>query len=178
MNYRHGYHAGNFADVVKHATMALILGYLKSKDKPFCVLDTHAGGGRYDLLAEAAGKTGEWRNGIGRLWGKPGLPVELGPYLAAIRRLNRAGAGSLRWYPGSPRVVRILMRPGDRLIATELHPVEAQALQREFAGDGQVLVKRMDGYQGLKAFLPPSERRGLVLVDPPFEATDEFERLL
>lgn len=178
MNYRHGYHAGNFADVVKHATVALILGYLKSKDKPFCVLDTHAGGGRYDLLAEAADKTGEWRNGIGRLWGRAGLPAELGPYLAAIRRLNRAGAGSLRWYPGSPRLTRVLLRPGDRLIATELHPVEAQALQREFAGDGQVLVKRMDGYQALKAFLPPAERRGLVLIDPPFEATDEFERLV
>jgi 23S rRNA (adenine2030-N6)-methyltransferase len=178
MNYRHGYHAGNFADVVKHATMALILGYLKTKDKPFCVLDTHAGGGRYDLLAEAADKTGEWRNGIGRLWGRAGLPPELGPYLAAIRRLNRAGVGSLRWYPGSPRLARILLRPGDRLIATELHPVEAQALKREFAGDGQVLVKRMDGYQALKAFLPPAERRGLVLVDPPFEESDEFERLV
>jgi 23S rRNA (adenine2030-N6)-methyltransferase len=178
MNYRHAYHAGNFADVVKHATVALILGHLKSKDKPFCVLDTHAGSGRYDLLAEAADKTGEWRNGIGRLWGRPGLPPELAPYLAAIRRLNRAGAGSLRWYPGSPRLARILMRPGDRLIATELHPVEAQALQREFAGDAQVQVKRMDGYQALKAFLPPPERRGLVLVDPPFEATDESERLV
>jgi 23S rRNA (adenine2030-N6)-methyltransferase len=178
MNYRHGYHAGNFADVVKHATVALILGHLKAKDKPFCVLDTHAGGGRYDLLAEAAGKTGEWRNGIGRIWGKAGLPSELGPYLAAIRRLNRAGAGSLRWYPGSPRLARILMRPGDRLIATELHPAETQALQREFAGDAQVLVKRMDGYQALKAFLPPAERRGLVLIDPPFEVTDEFDRMV
>jgi 23S rRNA (adenine2030-N6)-methyltransferase len=177
MNYRHAYHAGSFADVVKHATVALILGYLKSKDKPFCVLDTHAGGGHYDLLADAADRTGEWRNGIGRLWGKSGLPPELGPYLGAIRRLNRAGAGSLRWYPGSPRLTRILMRSGDRLVATELHPVEAQALQREFAGDAQVQVKRMDGYQALKAFLPPPERRGLVLVDPPFEQTDEFERM-
>jgi 23S rRNA (adenine2030-N6)-methyltransferase len=178
MNYRHGYHAGNFADVVKHATVALILGYLKSKDKPFCVLDTHAGAGRYDLTAEAAGKTGEWRSGIGHLWGQAGLPPELAPYLAAIRRLNRAGAGSLRWYPGSPRLARVLLRPGDRLIATELHPVEAQALQREFAGDKQVVIKRMDGYQALKAFLPPTERRGLVLIDPPFEATDELERLV
>jgi 23S rRNA (adenine2030-N6)-methyltransferase len=177
MNYRHEYHAGNFADVVKHATAALILSYLKSKDKPFCVLDTHAGAGRYDLAAEAANKTGEWRSGIGRLWGQAGLPPDLAPYLAAIRRLNRAGAGSLRWYPGSPRLARILLRPGDRLVATELHPVEAQALQREFAGDKQVTVKRMDGYQALKAFLPPAERRGLVLIDPPFEATDEFERL-
>jgi 23S rRNA (adenine2030-N6)-methyltransferase len=178
MNYRHEYHAGNFADVVKHATAALILSYLKSKDKPFCVLDTHAGAGRYDLAAEAANKTGEWRSGIGRLWGQAGLPPDLAPYLAAIRRLNRAGAGSLRWYPGSPRLARVLLRPGDRLIATELHPVEAQALQREFAGDKQVTVKRMDGYQALKAFLPPAERRGLVLIDPPFEATDEFERLM
>lgn len=178
MNYRHGYHAGNFADVLKHVTMTLILGHLKSKDKPFCVLDTHAGAGHYDLLADAADRTGEWRNGIGRLWGQSGLPPELGPYLAAIRRLNRAGAGSLRWYPGSPRLARILMRPDDRLIATELHPAEAQALQREFAGDAQVVVKRMDGYQALKAFLPPPERRGLVLVDPPFEQTDEFERLV
>ena len=178
MNYRHSYHAGNFADVVKHAVVALILDYLKRKDKAFCVLDTHAGAGRYDLAGEAAEKTGEWRNGIGRLWGHAGLPRELGPYLAAIRRLNRAGAGTLRWYPGSPRLARILMRPQDRLIACELHPEEAQALQREFAGDAQVRVQRMDGYQALKAHLPPAERRGLVLVDPPFEEKGEFDRML
>jgi 23S rRNA (adenine2030-N6)-methyltransferase len=178
MNYRHAYHAGNFADVVKHAAVALILDHLKTKDKPFCVVDTHAGPGRYDLLSEPAEKTGEWRNGIGRLWGRAGLPPALGAYLAAIRRLNRAGAGRLRWYPGSPRLARILMRPADRLVAVELHPVDAQALQREFAGDAQVQVKRMDGYQALKAFLPPPERRGLVLIDPPFEVTDEFARLV
>jgi 23S rRNA (adenine2030-N6)-methyltransferase len=178
MNYRHAYHAGNFADVLKHATLALILGHLKSKDKPFCVVDTHAGSGHYDLHADQADRTGEWRNGIGRLWGQAGLPPELAAYIAAIRRLNRAGVGGLRWYPGSPRLVRILMRPDDRLIATELHPVEAQLLQREFAGDAQVIVKRMDGYQALKAFLPPAERRGLVLIDPPFEETNEFERLV
>jgi 23S rRNA (adenine2030-N6)-methyltransferase len=178
MNYRHAYHAGNFADVAKHAAVALILDHLKSKDKPFVVVDTHAGPGRYDLLSEPAEKTGEWRNGIGRLWGRAGLPPELAPYLAAIRRVNRAGVGNLRWYPGSPRLVRILMRPEDRLVAVELHPVDAQALQREFAGDSQVQIKRMDGYQALKAFLPPPERRGLVLVDPPFEVTDEFARLV
>jgi len=178
MNYRHAYHAGNFADLVKHAAVALILDHLKTKDKPFCVVDTHAGPGRYDLLAEAAEKTGEWKGGIGRLWGCAGLPPELGPYLAAIRRVNRAGVGALRWYPGSPRLVRILMRPHDRLVAVELHPVDAQALQREFAGDAQVQVKRMDGYQALKAFLPPPQRRGLVLVDPPFEVTDEFDRMV
>lgn len=178
MNYRHAYHAGNFADVLKHAVVALILGHLKSKDKPFCVIDTHAGSGHYDLNADQADRTGEWRSGIGRLWGQAGLPPELAAYLAAIRRLNRTGAGSLRWYPGSPRLVRILMRPDDRLIATELHPAEAQALQREFAGDAQVVVKRMDGYQALKALLPPIERRGLVLVDPPYEETGEFERLV
>jgi len=178
MNYRHGYHAGNFADVVKHAIVTMILGYLKSKDKPFCVLDTHAGAGRYDLTAEAAQKTGEWHNGIGRLWGQAGLPSELGPYLGAIRRLNRAAVGTLRWYPGSPRLARILMRDGDRLIATELHPAEAQSLRREFAGDAQVHVQRMDGYQALKAYLPPPERRGLVLIDPPFEEPDEFQRML
>jgi 23S rRNA (adenine2030-N6)-methyltransferase len=178
MNYRHGYHAGNFADVVKHAIVAMILDHLKEKDKGFCVLDTHAGAGRYDLSAEAAAKTGEWRDGIGRLWGRADLPPELAPYLAAIRRLNRAGVGTLRWYPGSPRLVRILMRPQDRLVACELHPAEAQALHREFAGDARVRVARMDGYQALKAHLPPAERRGLVLVDPPFEERDEFERML
>lgn len=178
MNYRHSYHAGNFADVVKHAVVALILDYLKRKDKAFCVLDTHAGAGRYDLAGEAAEKTGEWRNGIGRLWGHAGLPRELGPYLAAIRRLNRAGPGTIRWYPGSPRLARILMRPQDRLIACELHPAEAQALQHEFAGDAQVRVQRMDGYRALKAHLPPPERRGLVLVDPPFEEKGEFDRML
>lgn len=179
MNYRHAYHAGNAADVFKHAVLAMLIGHLKAKPAPFRVLDTHAGIGRYDLRAEAALKTGEWLAGIGRLAAADGLPPEIAPYLDAVRALNPGppdGDGP-RWYPGSPRLVRHLLRPDDRLSAVELHPEDARALKAEFAGDRQVAVHRMDGYLALKAHLPPPERRGLVLIDPPFEATDEFDRL-
>lgn len=179
MNYRHAYHAGNFADVVKHTVLALALERLKAKDAPFCVIDTHAGIGRYDLNAPAARKTGEYRNGIARLLERDPamLPGELRPYLAAVKALN-GGAGGLRWYPGSPRLVRSLMRRQDRLHLLELHPEDAAALTELFARDPQVTVQPADGYVGLKALLPPKERRGLVLIDPPFEVKDEFERLV
>jgi 23S rRNA (adenine2030-N6)-methyltransferase len=182
MNYRHAYHAGNFADVVKHAVLALALDHLKAKDTAFCVIDTHAGIGRYDLEATAARKTGEYKTGIGRLLERDPqtLPSELRPYLGAVKALNGGGlgTGSLRWYPGSPRLVRSLLRPQDRLVALELHPEDAAALAALFARDPQVRVQQGDGYVGLKALLPPKERRGLVLVDPPFEAKDEFERVV
>jgi 23S rRNA (adenine2030-N6)-methyltransferase len=182
MNYRHAYHAGNFADVVKHAVLALALDHLKAKDTPFCVIDTHAGVGRYDLEATAARKTGEYRSGIGRLLERDPqtLPGELRPYLGTVKALNGGGLGngSLRWYPGSPRLVRSLLRPQDRLIALELHPEDAAALAALFARDPQVRVQQGDGYVGLKALLPPRERRGVVLIDPPFEAKDEFERVV
>ncbi len=176
MNYRHSYHAGNFADVFKHVVLTLLLQALRAKDKPFCYLDTHAGAGRYNLLGEAAQKTGEYREGIARFQKGPPVPVEMADYLAAVRAVNEGG--ELRCYPGSPRVARHLLRAQDRMVLMELHPEEAQALKLEFRGDPQVHVHHMDGFSGLKAFLPPQERRGLVLIAPPFERVDEFDRVV
>lgn len=179
MNYRHAFHAGNFADVLKHAALTLALEILAEKDKPFVVVDTHAGRGRYDLSLEAQ-RTGEWQGGIGRLLQAREKPAELKRYLDIVRGFDRRLGGNgetLQHYPGSPRIVRGMLRPGDRLVACELHEEDGLALRREFAGDPQVEVRRADGYAALKALLPPPERRGLVLIDPPFEARDEFETL-
>jgi len=177
VNYRHAFHAGNFADVVKHAVLALIIAYLKQKPTPFAVIDTHAGAGCYDLQALEAARTGEWRLGIARVLALKSPPTALEPYLRVVRGLNEGEAGTLRWYPGSPRLAHALMRRGDRLFATELHPVDHDALSALFAGARGVKVVKLDGYQALAAFVPPRERRALVLVDPPFEKTDEFERM-
>lgn len=177
MNYRHAYHAGSFADVVKHAILALVLSRLKEKEKPFFVLDTHAGIGRYDLASIEAMKTNEAEGGVLRLWAAPRVPPELEDYLACVRALNGRGKGAPRWYPGSPRLVRQLMRPQDRLVAVELHPDDAKKLAAEFRRDPAVKVMRMDGYTAAKSLLPPAERRGLVVIDPPFEEANEFERL-
>lgn len=175
MNYRHAYHAGGFADVLKHALLAWMIERLKRKEKPFCVLDTHAGIGRYDLRAEPAQKTREFEHGIARLFDAP-PDADLDPYLATVRRLNPDGR--LRWYPGSPELARALLRRGDRLLLCELHPDDARTLRRACAHDARVRVERMDGYLALKALLPPHERRGLVLIDPSFEAPDEFARIV
>lgn len=175
LSYRHAFHAGNFADVFKHVLLIQILSALKRKDKPFCVLDTHAGAGRYDLHALAAQKNREFMTGVGRLWDQAGLSPELADYIVQIRALNPQGAP--RWYPGSPRLARAVLRADDRLILTELHPAEQAALQAEFAHDRQVAVHRLDGYAALKAFLPPPQRRGVVLLDPAYELKDEFARL-
>jgi 23S rRNA (adenine2030-N6)-methyltransferase len=174
MNYRHLFHAGNFADVFKHVILTLLLKALRSKDKPFFYLDTHAGAGRYDLGSEAARKTGEFVQGIARLVAREPLPEALREYVTAVRALNRDD--ELRFYPGSPRVVRHFLRPQDRMVLCEQHPEECDHLKAEFAGDKQVAVHLQDGYLGLKAFLPPPERRGLVLIDPPYESADEFRR--
>jgi 23S rRNA (adenine2030-N6)-methyltransferase len=175
MNYRHVFHAGNFADVFKHALLSVLLEHLKTKDKPFFVLDSHAGLGLYDLSDERSLRTGEWRDGIARVLARPGAPAALAPYLAAVRGLN--GDEGLRWYPGSPRLIRIFLRAQDRLAAVEMHPEDARLLADEFTGDPAVKIHAMDGYGALKSLLPPPERRGLVLIDPPFEATDEFAHL-
>lgn len=177
MNYRHAYHAGSFADVVKHAALALVIEHLKSKTAPFVVLDTHAGTGRYDLAADEARKTGEFADGIGRVLAAPRIPDALMPYVAAVRRANRGSAG-LRWYPGSPKLARALIRPVDRLVLYELHPEDARLLARAFAGDTRVEVHARDGWSALKAELPPAERRGVVLIDPAFEVRDEFQNLV
>ena len=178
MNYRHAFHAGNFADVVKHAVLALLLERLKQKAGPFCMIDTHAGIGRYDLSAIEAQKTGEFHSGVGGLLAAPAqaLPAELAPYLDIVRAMN-AGLAAPRWYPGSPRLALDLLRPQDRLALIELHPEDARTLQHLFGGDRRVKVHHGDGYTALKAFLPPKERRGLALIDPPFERKDEFVRL-
>ncbi|MCD7108916.1 23S rRNA (adenine(2030)-N(6))-methyltransferase RlmJ [Rhizobium sp. DKSPLA3] len=178
MNYRHIYHAGNFADVLKHAVLARLVTYLKQKDKAFRVLDTHAGIGLYDLSGEEAQRTGEWRDGIGRLLADPVPPAVapiLAPYLEAIAALNPEGG--MTHYPGSPKLTRLLMRPQDRLSAMELHPDDYETLHRLFDGDYQSRITELDGWLALGAHLPPKEKRGLVLVDPPFEEPGEYERL-
>ncbi|MCA0276353.1 MAG: 23S rRNA (adenine(2030)-N(6))-methyltransferase RlmJ [Proteobacteria bacterium] len=179
MNYRHAYHAGNFADVVKHAVLARLVEYLKRKDKAFRVIDTHAGIGLYDLGSEEAQKTGEWHDGIGRLV-ETKLPADaadlLEPYLDAVRAQNPEGGISS--YPGSPVIARHLLRKQDRLSAIELHPEDAQTLAAQFEGDFQTKVIELDGWLALGAHLPPKEKRGLVLVDPPFEKEGEFNRLV
>lgn len=178
MNYRHAFHAGNFADVLKHATLALAIEHLKRKDKAFVVIDTHAGTGSYDLQAEEAARTREAAGGIDRLLARRDPHPLLAPYLTAVRNLNRTHAGDCRWYPGSPRLAYDLLRPADRLVAVELHPRDLQALAAEFGADRRVDVHGLDGWLALKSFLPPRERRGLVLVDPPFERPGEYGRLV
>ncbi|MBX9698894.1 MAG: 23S rRNA (adenine(2030)-N(6))-methyltransferase RlmJ [Acetobacteraceae bacterium] len=170
MNYRHAFHAGNFADCVKHTLLVRLLRALARKPAPFAVLDTHAGIGRYDLAAPEAARTGEWRGGIGRL-----LDVTDGP-LADYVALARA-AGAPAAYPGSPVLARALLRPDDRLMCCELHAEDHAALRAQFRGDAQVAVHHRDGWEALRALTPFAERRGLVLVDPPFEREGEFERM-
>lgn len=182
MNYRHGYHAGNFADLLKHTALCELLRLLTAKDKKLFVLDTHAGAGGYDLAGSQARRTGEAEAGIGRLMSesRTGMPAAVARYLAAVQAYDRKfgpPGGVLHRYPGSPRLVRAALRPGDRFLACERHPEEALLLKREFAGDRAVEVRQGDGYHAIKATLPPVERRALVLIDPPFEATDEFEVL-
>lgn len=174
MNYRHLFHAGNFADVFKHLVIARLLKALQRKDKGFAYIETHAGAGRYDLRAPGVQKTQEYRDGIGRLWDSS-PPHDIADYLDAVRGVNRGA--TLRYYPGSPRVARFFLRPQDRMRVCEQSPGECEQLQAEFAGDAQVYVRCGDGYAALKGWLPPPERRGLVLIDPPYERTDEWDRV-
>jgi 23S rRNA (adenine2030-N6)-methyltransferase len=164
VNYRHIYHAGNFADVMKHAALIALIQAMQRKDKPFLLLDTHAGIGSYDIRSEQAEKTGEWREGIGKILDTP--PPALAAYVAVVQRLGL--------YPGSPAIAADLLRPQDRLIACELHPEDAALLRRNMRGAANTSVHERDGYEALGAFLPPPEKRALVLIDPPFERTDEF----
>ncbi|MER8469528.1 23S rRNA (adenine(2030)-N(6))-methyltransferase RlmJ [Mesorhizobium sp. M1328] len=179
MNYRHAYHAGNFADVVKHVVLSRLIEYLKQKDKAFRVIDTHAGIGRYDLSSTEAQKTGEWQGGIGRLvdaaLDAPAATL-LAPYLEAVRSLNPDGG--VKKCPGSPLIARHLLRKQDRLSAVELHPKDVARLKALFDGDFQTRVIELDGWLALGAHLPPKEKRGLVLIDPPFEEEGEFGRLV
>lgn len=177
MNYQHAFHAGNFADVHKHAVLARILIYLKEKPAAFRVIDTHAGAGRYDLRGAQASRGGEWRDGIGRFLDRR-LPDQaqaiLAPYLDSVARLNVGGA--LRVYPGSPLIALDLIRPQDRLVACELEPRSAAALKGVLR-DRRAKALAIDGWTALGAYVPPKERRGVVLVDPPFEEAADFSRL-
>jgi 23S rRNA (adenine2030-N6)-methyltransferase len=173
MNYRHAYHAGNHGDVLKHAVLAWSILRLHDKPSPLFILDTHAGIGGYDLEGVEAAKTGEWQSGIGPLLAAD--PPALKPYLDIVRSLNPDGA--LKHYPGSPEIAAAAMRPGDRLVLCELHPEDADTLRGWARGRTGIAVHHRDGYESLKAFLPPKEGRGLVLVDPAFEAVDEYQRL-
>ncbi|SIQ32669.1 23S rRNA (adenine(2030)-N(6))-methyltransferase RlmJ [Bosea sp. TND4EK4] len=178
MNYRHSFHAGNFADVLKHAVLARILLHLNGKPTPYRLIDTHAGSGRYDLNADDASRTHEWKDGIARLDRSPLAPAAealLAPYrtaLSAIRAEHSAEA-----YPGSPWLCRHAMRPFDRLIAAELHPQTYTKLVETLARDSRCKPLAIDGWTALRANVPPKERRGLVLIDPPFEEKDEFATL-
>jgi len=175
MNYHHSYHAGNFADVHKHVILVALVRALQKKDTPFCYLDTHAGAGIYDLSDESAQKTGEYKNGIAKIWSVENPLDLMADYLSCVRSFNPDG--QLKYYPGSPAIVRYLLRPQDRMILTERHDGEYQALKKHFRGDKQVAVHHQNGWQGLKAYLPFKERRGLILIDPPYENNDELLQL-
>jgi 23S rRNA (adenine2030-N6)-methyltransferase len=177
MNYRHGYHAGNFADVLKHAILLACVEHLALKDKPFAVIDTHAGAGIYDLSGVEAQKTGEWRDGIGRLLEAQDAPPLIARYVAAIRAAQTPGSEDMMLYPGSPRLALPVMRPNDRMTAIELHAPSAALLQAAVQGRRNVRIMQTDGYAALAHLVPPPEKRGLILIDPPFEAEDEFARL-
>ncbi len=172
LSYRHSFHAGNHADVVKHIVQSLILDALKQKDTPFVYHDTHSGVGRYDLTHEWSEKTGEYKQGIAKLWQQHDLPEEILSYINAVKDLNNDD--ELRYYPGSPRIGRAQLRDQDRMVLTELHPTDFPLLLQEFRGDRQVRMYKEDAFDKLKASLPPKERRGLVLIDPPYELAKEY----
>jgi len=178
VNYRHAYHAGNFADLFKHVLLTRILVYLTRKETPLRFMDTHAGIGRYDLRGEAAQRSGEWRGGVGRLKGvapPPGVAALLDPYLRVLGPLDEQGRPEL--YPGSPAIAQALLRPQDRLALCELHREDRAALVASMGRDKRLAIVELDGYIALNAWLPPKEKRGLVLIDPPFEAPDESKRV-
>jgi 23S rRNA (adenine2030-N6)-methyltransferase len=178
MNYRHAFHAGNFADVMKHAILARILVYLMRKDAPLRFIDTHAGAGRYDLQSAEARRSPEWRDGIGRLLeASPPAPVAalLEPYLAAVGVNDASGAPAS--YPGSPAIAQALLRPQDRIALCEAEPEEREKLVAALGRDARLSIVGTDGYVALNAYVPPKERRGVALIDPPFEQPAEAERV-
>ena len=176
LSYRHMFHAGNFADVFKHALLTRLLIALSAKEKPFFYLDTHAGIARYDLMHDWAQKAREYDNGIARLWNASDLPAALEPYMAAVRAANPHP--TLRYYPGSPLIARRFMRDDDRTILVELNKVDCDELKSVMAGERHVTVHCIDAYQALKSYLPPPERRGLAFVDSSFDRSREFDRIV
>jgi len=175
LSYRHSFHAGNHADVIKHLVQVSILNYLKLKDKPFCYHDTHAGAGFYSLHSEQAQKTSEYQTGIGRLWHYQANNPQLAAYIDLVRSLNQQ---QLEFYPGSPKIAAVLCRPGDTIQATELHPADHPILASQFLQRKHCRIEHMDAWQGLKAMLPPLAKRGLVLIDPPYELKTEYQDLV
>jgi len=181
MNYRHEFHAGNFADMMKHTLLVILLQTLNHKPSAWCYFDTHAGAGCYDLQSKAAAKTREAVSGIGRLWSQRDVaPVAIQKLCDIVARFNPdlAPDTTPRFYPGSPCIAAALARTQDRLVLAELHPQEHRLLRERFRGNSRVAVHARDGYEMLKALVPPPERRGLVLIDPPFEYPDEFDALI
>ena len=175
LSYRHAFHAGNHADVLKHFVLLELLDYYNRKDKPWVYIDTHAGGGCYALDSEQAGKTAEAAAGIGRLWDRDDVPPALGPYLDAVRQFNPHGR--LLFYPGSPALAMTKARAQDRLRLFELHPADHESLQRTFTTERErVQVQRSDGFGALKGLLPPPTRRAVVLIDPPYEVKEDYRR--
>ena len=176
LSYRHSFHAGNHADVLKHLTEVAILDYLLQKDKPLCYHDTHAGAGLYSLQSSQAQKTAEYTEGIGKLWHyQPQSPL-LGKYLSIVKQLNPDG--ELNFYPGSPKIAAMLLRAGDQLQATELHPSDFPLLQSQFLQRRLTRIENIDAFAGIKAMLPPLVKRGLVLIDPPYELKTEYQDLI
>lgn len=172
-SYRHGFHAGNHADVLKHVVLVQLLKYLTRKDNALWVIDTHAGAGSYSLEAGYALRNAEFAGGIGRLWSRPGLPAPVRDYVQQVRAVNPAGV--LRAYPGSPQIALQMLRPQDRLRCFELHSTDSKALQQHFRNAGRrVVVIAGDGFAGLKSVLPPPSRRGLVLIDPSYEVKEHY----
>ncbi|HHJ4328311.1 TPA: 23S rRNA (adenine(2030)-N(6))-methyltransferase RlmJ [Klebsiella pneumoniae] len=174
MNYRHAFHAGNHADVLKHLTLSRLLALLARKETPFAYLDSHAGVGLYDLAGDQASRTGEWQQGIGRLWQAGQAPEAAADYLAVLRDLNPGG--QLRYYPGSPELARRLSRPQDHLLLNEKHPEDSRLLKDNMHGDRRVAVQQGEGWHLPRARLPAPQKRALLLIDPPFEAADDLQR--
>jgi 23S rRNA (adenine2030-N6)-methyltransferase len=174
LSYRHAFHAGNHADVFKHLTLTLILRSLQRKATPFCYIDTHAGAGRYDLTSREAEKVGEYRDGIARLWHREDSPDLVQDYRRVIAGLN-SRQGELHYYPGSPVLARELLRPQDRMVLIERHPTDHALLAEEFGRVPRTRVEFGDGFELLKAFVPPLEKRGVVLIDPSYEIKTDYK---
>ena len=180
MNYRHAFHAGNHADVLKHVVLMMLVAHLKKKPAPFFYLDTHAGGGGYDLSRGEAQRSGEYKGGIGRLLEFPAqaLPVEVAEYVALVRESAGPGRSPITAYPGSPAIVARLRRPTDRMVLVEVHAAEVRSLHGLLGRQKSLSIVEGDGYAAIKAHTPPRENRGLVLIDPPYEADLEFDTVL
>ena len=176
LSYRHSFHAGNFADVLKHTVATSILKYMLKKDKPLCYLDTHSGCGAYSLRSNEALKTNEFSNGIGALWGRSDLPGPVAAYLEQVAEFN--GQSQLAYYPGSPSLAVQLLRDQDRLFLFELHGNEFTNMRENFSGNRQIKMANSDGLQGLIANMPPKERRGFILIDPSYEIKSEYSEVV